>query len=394
MFIHLPDAVAHAITLLNGTGYEAFAVGGCVRDSLLGKIPTDWDITTSATPDEMKAVFADYRTIETGLKHGTLTVLMENTPLEITTYRIDGDYSDGRHPDAVMFTRSLAEDLCRRDFTINAMAYHPDIGLIDYYDGQADLECGVIRCVGNPNRRFAEDALRILRALRFASVLGFSIDGDTASALSALAPTLSLVASERIWVELTKLLCGQDAAVIVEEYSQVLRGVIPELKRPVDTEQLSVTPNTPCARLVALFSAFEVSVDTAESILRRLRADSHTIDCVKKLLQYRGLPMNSDADLLHLLNRFDEELIFDYLALNGATGFTIDRTRQLLQEHACYKVSMLSINGSDVIRLGFPVGPMIGSVLNELLAAVMDGRCQNSVEDLLCYAKMLKKPVQ
>ena len=209
--IDLPVAVSSAIQKLNSAGFEAYAVGGCIRDSLLEYQPDDWDITTSATPSEMQAVFAEYRTVETGLQHGTLMVLLDGMSLEITTYRVDGTYSDGRHPDGVSFTRALSEDLRRRDFTINAMAYHPKTGLVDLYDGQADLAAAIIRCVGEPYRRFEEDALRILRALRFSSTLGFAMDDATAQALRALSSTLTKVSVERITTEFVKLLCGKDA---------------------------------------------------------------------------------------------------------------------------------------------------------------------------------------
>lgn len=385
MFIQLPDAVVHAIAKLNAAGYEAYAVGGCVRDSLLGKAPTDWDITTSATPDEMQVVFANYLTIATGLKHGTLTVLVDETPLEITTYRIDGDYTDGRRPDSVQFTRSLGEDLRRRDFTVNAMAYHPEVGLVDDHNGQADLADRVIRCVGDPSQRFAEDSLRILRALRFSSVLGFGVDSDTSAALIAAAPTLSRVAVERIWVELTKLLCGVDAASIVSEYTDVLSVVIPEIQRFSDVSIVSKVSNKSYLRLAALFCAAELPTDAAIAILRRLHADTHTIECVKKLLSCRKWPIDTDADLLLLLRSLDADLIFDYFELVNVNDTIIDRVKDFLQDGVCYKVSMLAVNGEDMIAAGIPVGPEIGQTLNWLLNEVIHGRCDNVKEDLLIH---------
>lgn len=193
MDIMLPDAVLHALVLLNTSGYDAYIVGGCVRDSMLGFEPDDWDIATSATPDEIKEVFRDYRIMNYGLQHGTLSIVVMDLILEITTFRMEGEYSDGRHPDTVQFTRSLHEDLRRRDFTVNAMAYHPFEGVIDLYHGQEDLANGIIRCVGEPEKRFGEDALRILRALRFAAVLDFEIEPRTEAALVKLASTLSRI---------------------------------------------------------------------------------------------------------------------------------------------------------------------------------------------------------
>ena len=200
----LSPGAAFAIGRLESRGYEAYAVGGCVRDSLLGKVPHDWDLTTSATPDETLAAFADCRVIETGVKHGTVTVLTGGAGVEVTTYRIDGSYSDGRHPDSVTFTENLIGDLERRDFTINAMAYHPQAGLVDAFDGIGDLRRHVVRCVGDPDRRFGEDALRILRAVRFAAQLNFSIEEETREAVRRAAPNLHSVSAERIRTEFVK----------------------------------------------------------------------------------------------------------------------------------------------------------------------------------------------
>lgn len=392
MFISLPNAVLHAIQRLNAAGFEAYTVGGCVRDSLMGKSPEDWDITTSATPSEMQAVFGEYRCIETGLKHGTLTVIIENIPLEITTYRVDGDYSDGRHPDSVMFTRTLAEDLQRRDFTVNAMAYHPSVGLIDLYGGQLDIQNRTIRCVGESGRRFSEDALRILRALRFASTLGFSLDTETANALRQLSPTLSCVATERIATELQKLLCGQDAHRVVSQYRDVLNEILPEIAHSSEIHLLSHAPATPHARFAALFLLSNCSVDTAEKALHRLRMDNHTIDRVRRLLLCCDWPMATDLNLLQLLNCLDRELIFDYLAIRNADGAIIQQVKHLLGTNACYKVSMLAINGNDVIAAGVSMGPDVGSALHTLLDAVMQGVCPNQKEALLQYISERKKP--
>ena len=227
--ISLPQTVREVLDRLNAAGQEAYVVGGCVRDRLLGREPADWDIATSALPDETRRIFADRSVIDTGIRHGTVSVLLDGQPLEITTYRIESAYSDHRHPDTVSFTRSLREDLRRRDFTINAMAYHPIDGLQDFFGGQADLKARIVRCVGDPRQRFEEDALRIVRALRFASVLGCSIDGATKTALLEQAPSLSQIAVERVAHELQRLLCGDHVLPILMDYAAVLTVILPEL---------------------------------------------------------------------------------------------------------------------------------------------------------------------
>ena len=385
MFIALPNAVLRTIQKLNDAGFEAYVVGGCVRDSLLGKTPVDWDITTSAVPTELQDVFSDCRTIETGLKHGTLTVLVDEMPLEITTFRIDGSYTDGRHPDSVSFTRSLAEDLRRRDFTINAMAYHPFIGVVDLYGGQADLSAGIIRCVGEAQLRFEEDALRILRALRFAATLGFAVDVDTEYALRLLSPTLLRVASERLLVELSKLLCGCNAARIVKDYWDVLSVILPHVPMSIDVSNIDAVPNKAHVRFAALFYCAGMSAAVAESAMKHLRADTLTIRYIKSLIDCKEWPIATDADLLRLLNRLGEEWIFDYLALRGADASIIDQVQQLLDDGVCYKVSMLAVNGNDIIQCGIPAGPAVGQCLQMILDAVIDGKCSNTKEAILKY---------
>lgn len=394
MVIFLPTEVETAIRQLNTAGYEAYAVGGCVRDSLLGKAPTDWDITTSATPTEMQEVFASYRMVETGLKHGTLTVIIDGMPLEITTYRVEGDYSDGRHPDSVSFTRCLSEDLRRRDFTVNAMAYHPLVGLVDLYGGREDLADGLVSCVGESEKRFSEDALRILRALRFASVLGFRITKDTECAIRALYPTLSCVSIERIATELDKLLCGTSAQRIVSDYFEVFLHLIPALQAAKDFYLLSIVPSVHVARWAALFWCCGLSAEAAGEVLRRLRLDNHTIRDVKTLLNCRSMPHHTDADLLRLLNCLgDGDLLRDYLALVEMDGNTCLRIQRLIADNQCYKTSMLAVSGNDVIACGFR-GPEIGSVLSALLNVVMDGNCSNEKQELIQYMQTMKKPVQ
>lgn len=395
MFITLPDAVLHAIQHLNKAGFEAYAVGGCVRDSLMGKSPEDWDITTSATPEEMQAVFHEHRCLETGLQHGTLTVIVEDTSLEITTYRVDGTYSDGRHPDSVVFTRSLAEDLRRRDFTINAMAYHPIHGLVDLYGGREDLRDGTIRCVGDANCRFNEDALRILRALRFASVLGFTLESDTAAALRRLAPTLTRVAMERITTEWAKLLCGTHCSAILQQFSEVVSVFLPEIRLTHDYALLTRVNPSVHTRLAALFLTTTTPLQEAEASLQRLRLDKQTVRRIHLLLTAPP-PTNSmdDAFLLRLLNHLDADLVFDYFSVYEIDTSVLQRTQQLLNNNVCYRISMLAVNGDDLVGAGISPGIAVGATLNDLLNAVMDGVCANTKNDLLAYVNHQKKPVQ
>lgn len=230
MTMDMPKNVDTAINLLQSAGFEAYAVGGCVRDSLLGKTPNDWDITTSAKPEDMKSVFADFHCIDTGIKHGTVTVVIDGEPLEITTFRLDGEYEDNRHPKSVTFTSNLGADLGRRDFTVNAMAYSKMTGTVDLFGGQNDLKNGIIRCVGDPNRRFNEDALRTLRALRFASALDFEIEEKTAQSLLENRALLGNISEERIVKELLKLVCGKGAKRILTDFAPVLFEILPELQ--------------------------------------------------------------------------------------------------------------------------------------------------------------------
>lgn len=395
MHIDIPSSVLHAIRLLNDAGYEAFIVGGCVRDCLMGKEPADWDITTSALPDQTGAVFKDYRTIDTGILHGTVTVIVDGIPLEITTYRVDGAYSDGRHPDEVTFTPSLKEDLRRRDFTVNAMAYHPKHGIVDCFGGQEDIQNQIIRCVGNPVERFNEDALRILRAIRFAAVLNFSIESATANAIHRLSANLQNVSIERITAEFKRLICADGVVLIMDKFRDVMDVFMPEITSCDDFSMLSRVPEKIHVRLTALFYSANIDPDAAVGILKRMRFDRQTIKDVSLLLSFRvnGL-FTEEQYFLHLLNHLGSKLIFDYLAMKEADPLTIIRAKELLEKNPCYQVSMLAVSGDDLLSLGIPAGPEIGSAMNELLNAVMSGDCSNEKDALLSYLTTMKKPVQ
>lgn len=395
MNITLPASIQRALAQLNDAGYEAYVVGGCVRDSLMGKAPADWDITTSALPTDIMRVFSDFRTIATGLQHGTVTVIIDNTPLEITTYRVDGLYADGRHPDSVTFTTRLDEDLKRRDFTINAMAYHPDRGLIDPFNGQMDLQAKTIRCVGTPIQRFTEDALRILRALRFSAVLGFDIEATTADAIHCLASALSCVSIERITSEFKRLICGENADTILDNFEDVIAVFLPEIcgcNGALNLVDLLAHPRT---RMAALFYSANIGAESATTILRRLRFDIQTIRDIQRLLSFSvNADYAEDAYLLRLLNHMGAELVFDYFSITKAPDTTIRRTRELLNERACYSTTMLAINGNDLLSIGVPPGPAVGEMLHRALYAVMDRQCPNERTALINYIEETKKPVQ
>lgn len=442
--MRIPSDAALIIQRLEAAGYEAYAVGGCVRDSLLGRPPKDWDITTSARPEEVKACFPEVRTIDTGLQHGTVTLLLGGQPYEVTTYRVDGVYSDCRHPEQVTFTSRLADDLARRDFTICAMAYHPHKGIIDLYGGREDLERGIIRCVGDAQTRFREDALRIFRALRFASVLDFALAPDTAAAVLDCRQLLRNIAPERIRVELDKLLCGPGAGRVLREYPQVLAQWIPEILPACGFEQHSpyhaydvwehivrtveAAPAEPVLRLTMLFHDIgkpacftrdaggrghfhghpAVSARMAEEILGRLRYDKHTSRQVLELVRLHDIWLAPDAvrirKLLHVIGPDLTEKLFAVQCADAAgkaetaAAEQTGRVRaaekvyaEILRRGDCYTVDSLAISGRELLDMGVPAGPAVGKILNRLLNKVMEGMLENTPESLQRTAEMLWK---
>ena len=440
--IRLPEDVAALLAMLRDAGFPAYTVGGCVRDALLGITPHDWDICTSALPDQMQQVFKDLHTVETGLKHGTLTVVVNHVPYEITTFRVDGEYTDHRHPDSVSFVDNIAEDLSRRDFTVNAMAWSPDSGLVDLFGGREDLAAGVIRCVGDPALRFDEDALRILRALRFASVYDFSIDPATDAAARKLAPSLHGVAGERIREELLKLLCGKGVGRILRAYPDVLSEIIPEIRPMIGYDQqnhhhsydlwehtVRAVENVPAEadfRLAMLLHDTgkpivrttdehgeghykghqAVSAEIAERAADALRLDNATRDRVILMVRYHDIPLRTETGeinlnrsfLLRKLNRFGEKdlraLIRIHRADRIATGYSsperedrrmkerLDALDALLAEQPCFTLKDLAVNGRDLQAEGLR-GKEIGETLQRLLEAVMDGTLENTRDVLL-----------
>ncbi len=440
--IRLPADVAALLAMLRDAGFPAYTVGGCVRDALLGITPHDWDICTSALPDQMQQVFKDLHTVETGLKHGTLTVVVNHVPYEITTFRVDGEYTDHRHPDSVSFVDNIAEDLSRRDFTVNAMAWSPSSGLVDLFGGREDLAAGVIRCVGDPALRFDEDALRVLRALRFASVYDFSIDPATDAAARKLAPSLHGVAGERIREELLKLLCGKGVGRILRAYPDVLSEIIPEIRPMIGYDQqnhhhsydlwehtVRAVENVPAEadfRLAMLLHDTgkpivrttdehgeghykghqAVSAEIAERAADALRLDNATRDRVILMVRYHDIPLRTETGeinlnrsfLLRKLNRFGEKdlraLIRIHRADRIATGYSsperedrrmkerLDALDALLAEQPCFTLKDLAVNGRDLQAEGLR-GKEIGETLQRLLEAVMDGTLENTRDVLL-----------
>lgn len=439
MIISLPQPVRQALRCLNAAGYEAYVVGGAVRDWIRG-IPraNDWDIASSALPQQVEQVFSGQRCIETGLKHGTITVILGGMPLEITTFRLDGAYSDHRHPDAVQFTRSLREDLSRRDFTMNALAYHPEAGLVDYYGGQEDIARRLVRCVGQPDRRFDEDALRILRALRFSSAFSMQVEGETAAAIHRCAPLLQSVAAERIQSELTRLLCGSDAGRILEAFSDAAAVPIPELvplfgldqRNPHHNRDLwahtaaavSAAPAEPVLRWAALlhdigkpdcmtidgggtghfYGHAARSAAMAEAILTRLRFDTARREQIVTLIRLHDQPILPERRvLMRLLNRLGAGAARQLIALHRADTLAQAPMCQgrladydlaealldcILREKACFSLRDLAVNGRDMLALGLR-GPQVGAALEQCLHAVMEGAAPNERTALLALAQ-------
>ena len=437
--VQIPDSANRIIKQLQNNGFEAFVVGGCVRDSLLGREPHDWDICTNASPEQVKAALNDYDIIDTGIKHGTVTVLSESDKYEVTTYRIDGEYSDHRRPDQVSFTKDLTDDLARRDFTINAMAYNDDAGLVDVFGGQKDLRNGVIRCVGNADHRFEEDALRVLRALRFASVYGFGIQSSTAAAIHRNVPALSYVAEERMFSELCKLLMGESVLDILLSYSDVICQIIQDMKPCVGFLQNNphhrYTVYEHIARAVDTYKGTDVAVrlalllhdigkplcysekngvghfyghakasqEIAKKVLDGLKVDNATRHDVTELVLYHDLDAEASQKFVKKwlnkigekqLRRLIEIMKADTLAQSGLGAE--ERLRkyeqieslidQVLAERQPFSVRDLAVNGRDLIELGIPEGPTIGMILEELLENVINDQIPNEKEKLLFLA--------
>lgn len=435
----IPPCARTVIRKLKMHGFDAYVVGGCVRDGLLNLAPHDWDICTSAKPVEVMKCFMGYRVIDTGLKHGTVTIVMGDDQYEVTTFRIDGTYSDNRHPDKVTFTGKIQDDLSRRDFTMNAMAYGPD-GLIDPFGGLNDLEDGVIRCVGNPDERFAEDALRILRAMRFSSTHGFRIADETAQSIHRNKDRLNSIAVERVQSELCKMLLGHGVLQVLLDFSDVMATIIPELKPCIGFEQNNryheYTVYDHISHAVSNYRGRDISIkvalllhdigkplcytedvngghfyghavpgrEIAETVMNRMHFDNKTKDEALELVLYHDAVIEPNAKVVRRWlnkvgeNRFEQLLkirMADILAHAKDTQQSrIDRCLALesilvdvLQEEQCFSMKDLVISGKDVLSLGVPEGKLVGDVLRHILDAVINGDIPNEIEAQLDAAK-------
>ena len=395
----LPPPIDMAIQRLYEAGFEAFAVGGCVRDLLRGTIPHDYDVTTSALPEETMRVFADCRVLTTGLKHGTVTVLFPDLPggAEITTYRVDGRYLDHRHPDGVTFTRRLDDDLSRRDFTVNAMAYNSRVGLVDRFGGMKDLCDRVIRCVGLPQRRFDEDGLRILRAMRFASVLEYSIEEQTAAAILSMRTLLNDIAAERCCEELRRLMAGAGAGAVLRDYWAVFVTLLPPLgeisPRALNDffDALPACPSDFAFRMACLCRV--LPEEKVREIFRILKADCRTADGVLRLVRaYQAPQPRSRTENRKFLARFGVDCTLSLCRMRRAFGEECEAleadAREIAAHPVCLTLGQLAVNGRDIASLGAE-GAGIGEILHTLLDAVIEERLPNTRESLLQEAKKL-----
>lgn len=441
LFDIIPDNVWSILHRLNYEyDHHAFIVGGCVRDAMLGRQPHDWDICTSATPDEVLEIFSDCRAIETGLKHGTVTIIVRGEQYEITTFRMDGNYTDGRHPDQVKFITNIEGDLARRDFTVNAMAFNDASGLIDPYGGRFDLQRGIIRCVGKPDARFGEDGLRILRALRFASVYAFDIEEETSASIHRNAALLGRISAERICTELNKLLCGQNVLSMLMNYSDIIAQIIPQMSSCIGFNQNNpyhqYTVYEHIARSVAAYHGndtivklalllhdigkpqcyFEnetgghfyghpaVSAAIAEGVLTDLKVSNYTKECVCQLVEHHDELLLPTAKCARKwLSKYGTDQVYRLIEVRKADiagqrqdAFAsrideVERFEKAVQEVItswnCFKIRDLNINGRDLMAIGVPEGKHVGETLKYLFDAVMNDQLRNERNELLIAAK-------
>ena len=442
--IKMPGKVNKIIGVLQEAGFEAYAVGGCIRDSLLGRTPNDWDITTSAKPMEVKALFS--HTIDTGIQHGTVTILLDREGFEVTTYRIDGEYEDGRHPKEVSFTGSLEEDLKRRDFTINALAYNETAGLIDIFEGQKDLKDGIIRCVGNAEERFTEDALRMLRAIRFSAQLGYRIEENTLAAIHKLAGNLEKISAERIQTELLKLMVSPHPDYLRTAYEcGVTKVFFPEFDLAMETPQnhphhcynvgehilhsLIEVPADKVLRLTMLLHDIakpqclsvdekgithfhgheEMGAEMSRVILRRLRMDNDTTDKVCRLVRFHdyGNGVAPDRRIVRrAVNKIGEDLFDDFILVKKADLLAQSMYlreeklsnlaawdacyREIREAEECVSLRTLAVNGRDLIAAGLQPGRELGDILKQLLDEVLETPEKNEKDYLISRAKELR----
>ncbi len=394
--INIPKHVENILAHLNAGGYEAFVVGGCLRDIFMQKTPADWDVCTIATPDEVLKIFDNIMPVTpTGIKHGTVTVLSSSHPVEVTTYRTDGTYADNRHPENVEFIKSLNDDLARRDFTINAMAYNHSVGLVDIFGGITDIKNNLIRTVGNPYDRFKEDALRILRALRFSAVCGFSIEGETSLAIHSLSNLLGSISAERSLAELKRILLADKPGKIIDEYIDVFKYIIPNLNHSDYFKMLDSLPPELPLRMAALlggFSSLEIS-----SSLDSLRSEKTLKRSVLSITENSDTAPLTKAETKNFLRIHGVEntksiLTFGYYK-GAAFGndsspfkYALLAIEEILKNNECYSLGTLSVDGRDLINAGISSGKQIGNILEELLSSVINEQLENKKEILLSAA--------
>lgn len=425
---------------LENAGFEAYLVGGCVRDSIMGRTPQDFDITTDARPEQVIKIFDKFRTVPTGIKHGTVTVISNGEPFEVTTFRVDGNYSDSRRPDSVSFTSNLTEDLARRDFTVNAMAMDVRGKIYDPFGGKSDIENKIIKCVGEPEKRFEEDALRIMRALRFSSQLGFEIEKSTSETLLKLRENLDKISRERVREELDKLICGKDVIRVMMDYREVIAQVIPELRECFDFEQHSVyhkydvyehtvravgiAEELPLKRVMLLHDIAkprvfrldkngrghfkmhsEVGAKIAEKILKNLKYDNRTIKQTVLLIEHHSDNIHTERDVKYTISEIGAENFFSLMKVKRADNSAkhsfvlreleefeeLEKTAmRLIEDGACMTLRQLAVKGNDISELGFG-GVRVGEILKKLLELVMDGEIPNDRERLLEYVRSVEK---
>lgn len=428
----LPDEIDLILDMLECAGYDAYLVGGAVRDMIMGKPAHDYDITTSSTPEETEEVFSGFRVIETGIKHGTVTVLVNGVPVEITTFRCESVYTDGRHPDSVSFSRDVKDDLCRRDLTVNAVAYSKKKGIVDLFGGVSDIEKRIIRCVGSPDERFAEDHLRLLRAMRFSSVLGFEIEENTGEAIHRNRKFIQTVSHERVFAELCKLVCGDNAKAVLHEYSDVIFLLIPELAVQKGCEKeygdggydlyehtvncLSYTEPLLHIRLAALLhdtvkpsgadgeDISRIKETIAKNVLTRLRCSTALSDTVCRIIRYNDVEINcgDKVELKRLASKTGIKTLKDVIKLKRADVLSedpryyyrlndlnsaYDTICEIEESGTALNVRDLAICGDDIMALGVPRGRQIGELLHCALDGVISDRVKNEKKALCEYVK-------
>lgn len=385
--IKIPFFANEILQKIHASGYEAYAVGGCIRDALRDIEPLDWDICTSAFPNQIIDIFRESNTvIPTGLQHGTVTIISHGNPVEVTTYRCDGNYNDSRHPDKVIFLSSIEGDLARRDFTMNSIAYNKENGILDLYGGISDIKNQIIRCVGDPNKRFSEDALRIMRALRFAAVCNFNIEFETEKAIFYNKKLLEKISAERVLAEFKKILLSDSPSSVIIKYKEIFDVRIPIAKQ---NENIAVTDRMPkdiSLRMAAVLC--ELSSDYAQEILKKLKAENELIRNVCSILKNKNAPIpKTKSDVKHLLNKLGYKSANKLFVYWSAKGLDTKNIEKFLEEislnNECYSMDTLELNGSDLINLGFKKGTKIGIVLRYILDKVIDEEIENKKPALI-----------